>query len=155
MKNRGAGVPADKWVRVDTTALDDGNLVTGGATDRPPRPNCCGAPGRSRTSARPISRGEGRPLPGVADIARAARAASPQVRGALAAAAKGFSDDAVPFDAYLDGEGRLRKVRHRFNFSNQGRTVAVSSTTLLYGFGVPVRVVLPDRRDLYDGKVET
>ena len=33
MKNRGAGVPADKWVRVDTADLSDGNLVTGGATD--------------------------------------------------------------------------------------------------------------------------
>ncbi|MDX2709893.1 hypothetical protein PV350_44965, partial [Streptomyces sp. PA03-6a] len=33
MKNRGEGVPADKWVRVDTTRLPDGNLVTGGATD--------------------------------------------------------------------------------------------------------------------------
>lgn len=33
MKNRGAGVPADKWVRVETAGLTDGNLVTGGATD--------------------------------------------------------------------------------------------------------------------------
>ncbi|GAA3095843.1 hypothetical protein GCM10020254_46370 [Streptomyces goshikiensis] len=33
MKNRGAGVPDDKWVRVDTATLGDGNLVTGGATD--------------------------------------------------------------------------------------------------------------------------
>lgn len=33
MKNRGAGVPTDKWVRVDTGTLSDGNLVTGGATD--------------------------------------------------------------------------------------------------------------------------
>ncbi|MFF5451468.1 hypothetical protein ACFY40_09545 [Streptomyces sp. NPDC012950] len=155
MKNRGAGVPADKWVRVDTTALDDGNLVTGGATDP-------AAAAELLRGVREVAYlgeidlagvrvGHYR---GVADIAHAARAASPQLRGPLAAAAKGFSDDAVPFDAYLDGEGRLRKVRHRFSFSNQGRTVAVASTTLLYGFGVPVRVVLPDRRDLYDGKVE-
>ena len=33
MKNRGAGVPAGKWVRVDTTSLADGNLITAGATD--------------------------------------------------------------------------------------------------------------------------
>ncbi|NEE33978.1 hypothetical protein G3M53_52150, partial [Streptomyces sp. SID7982] len=33
MKNRGAGVPDDKWVRIDTTGLKDGNLVTGGVTD--------------------------------------------------------------------------------------------------------------------------
>jgi hypothetical protein len=60
----------------------------------------------------------------------------------------------VPFDAYLDGAGRLRKVRHQFSFSNQGRTVAVSSTTLLYGFGARVLVTLPDGRDIYAGKVE-
>jgi len=33
MKDRGEGVPAGKWVRVDTTRLADGNLVTGGATE--------------------------------------------------------------------------------------------------------------------------
>ncbi|MFE3128322.1 hypothetical protein ACFXHD_33470 [Streptomyces hydrogenans] len=60
----------------------------------------------------------------------------------------------MPFDAYLDGAGRLRKVRHQFSFSNQGRTVAVSSTTLLYGFGARVLVTLPDGRDIYAGKVE-
>lgn len=43
MKNRGAGVPDDKWVRIDTTALKDGNLLTGGVTDPMARPNCCAA----------------------------------------------------------------------------------------------------------------
>ncbi|MEE1813976.1 hypothetical protein PUR59_02950 [Streptomyces sp. SP18ES09] len=155
MKNRGAGVPADKWVRVDTTTLDDGNLVTGGATDP------AAAAELLRGAREVVYVGEVElagvkvsHYRGVADIARAARAASPQLRGALTAAAKGFADDTVPFDAYLDGEGRLRKVRHQFSFSNQGRTVAVASTTLLYGFGVPVEVVLPDRRDIYAGKIK-
>ncbi|WP_411107814.1 hypothetical protein [Streptomyces sp. c-19] len=155
MKNRGAGVPADKWVRVDTTTLDDGNLVTGGATDPAAAAELLRGAwkvtylGEVELAGVKVSH-----YRGVTDIAVAARAASPQLRGALAAAAKGFADDAVPFDAYLDGEGRLRKVRHQFSFSNQGRTVAVASTTLLYGFGVPVEVTLPDRRDLYAGKIE-
>lgn len=155
MKNRGAGVPADKWVRVDTTTLDDGNLVTGGATDP-------GAAAELLRGARDVTYVGEVELAGVkvghyrgvADMALAARAASPQLRGALAAAAKGFAKDTVPFDAYLDGEGRLRKVRHQFSFSNQGSTVAVASTTLLYGFGVRVEVVLPDRRDIYAGKIK-
>lgn len=155
MKNRGAGVPADKWVRVDTTTLDDGNLVTGGATDP-------GAAAELLRGARDVTFVGEVELAGVkvshyrgvADIALAARAASPQLRGALAAAAKGFAKDTVPFDAYLDGEGRLRKVRHQFSFSNQGSTVAVASTTLLYGFGVRVEVRLPDRRDIYAGKIK-
>ncbi|MEU9297754.1 hypothetical protein [Streptomyces sp. NPDC048266] len=155
MKNRGAGVPADKWVRVDTTTLDDGNLVTGGATDP-------GAAAELLRGARDVTYVGEVELAGVkvshyrgvADMALAARAASPQLRGALAAAAKGFAKDTVPFDAYLDGEGRLRKVRHQFSFSNQGSTVAVASTTLLYGFGVRVEVRLPDRRDIYTGKIK-
>ncbi|MFE5796065.1 hypothetical protein ACFQ8C_26295 [Streptomyces sp. NPDC056503] len=155
MKNRGAGVPADKWVRVDTTVLDDGNLVTGGATDP-------GAAAELLRGAREVTYvGETelagvkvRHYRGVADIGAAAKLAAPQLRGALAAAAKGFTTDAVPFDAYLDGDGRLRKVRHQFSFSNQGRAVAVASTTLLYGFGTRVLVTLPDGRDIYAGKVE-
>ncbi|MEU4079631.1 hypothetical protein DEJ45_16910 [Streptomyces venezuelae] len=155
MKNRGAGVPADKWVRVDTTGLDDGNLVTGGATD----PAAAAELLRGVRQVAYVGEVELAGVKvshyrGVADIAHAARLASPQVRGALAAAAKGFAKDTVPFDAYLDGEGRLRKVRHQFSFSNQGRTVAVASTTLLYGFGVPVEVTLPDRRDIYAGKIK-
>ncbi|WP_282696824.1 hypothetical protein [Streptomyces sp. CC208A] len=155
MKNRGAGVPADKWVRVDTTTLDDGNLVTGGATDP-------GAAAELLRGARDVTYvGETelagvkvRHYRGVADIGAAARVAAPQLRGSLAAAAKGFSVDTVPFDAYLDGDGRLRKVRHQFSFSNQGQTVAVASTTLLYGFGTRVEVTLPEGRDIYAGKVE-
>ncbi|MET9803015.1 hypothetical protein [Streptomyces sp. NPDC006368] len=155
MKNRGAGVPADKWVRVDTTTLADGNLVTGGATD----PAAAVELLRGAGQVTYVGEEELAGVPvihyrGVTDLGRAARAASPQVRGALAAAAKGFTEDAVPFDVYLDREGRLRKVRHRFSFANQGRTVAVASTTLLYGFGVPVVVELPPRKDIYAGKVK-
>ncbi|MFD5323606.1 hypothetical protein [Streptomyces sp. NPDC127092] len=155
MKNRGAGVPADKWVRVDTTALDDGNLVTGGATDPAAAAELLrGARRVTYVGEIELAGVKVRHYRGVADIAEAARLASPQVRGALAAAAKGFTTDTVPFDAYLDREGRLRKVRHQFSFTNQGRTVAVASTTLLYGFGARVTVKLPDRSDIYAGKIK-
>ncbi|MBT2444214.1 hypothetical protein J7E93_29805 [Streptomyces sp. ISL-36] len=155
MKNRGAGVPADKWVRVDTTTLDDGNLVTGGATDPAAAAELLrGAQKVAYVGEVDLAGVKVSHYRGVTDIAVAARAASPQVRGALAAAAKGFAKDAVPFDAYLDHEGRLRKVRHQFSFANQGRTVAVASTTLLYGFGTRVEVRLPSRKDIYAGKIK-
>ncbi|MFF1511594.1 hypothetical protein [Streptomyces sp. NPDC058326] len=155
MKNRGAGVPAGKWVRVDTTTLDDGNLVTGGATDPAAAAELLrGARKVTYLGETELAGVKVSHYRGIADIAHAARVASPQLRGPLAAAAKGFTTDTVPFDAYLDGEGRLRKVRHQFSFSNQGRTVAVASTTLLYGFGVRVEVTLPDRRDIYAGKIK-
>ncbi|WP_405389503.1 hypothetical protein OG596_17175 [Streptomyces sp. NBC_01102] len=155
MKNRGAGVPDDKWVRIDTTALEDGNLVTGGVTDPMAAAELLRGAGevtyRGRTELAGVAV---RHYRGVADIGRAARAASPSSRGALTAAAKGFSTGAVPFDAYLDDEGLLRKVRHRFTFATEGPAVAVVSTMLLYGFGVPVSVRLPPDAEIYTGRIQ-
>lgn len=153
MKNRGAGVPDDKWVRVDTTALADGNLVTGGATDPMAAAELLrGAREVTYVGETEVGGTKVRHYRGTTDIARAAAQASPAVKGALEAAAKGFSKGAVPFDAYLDAEGRLRKVRHRFTYENNG-VIEVSSTTLLYGFGTPVTVVLPPEGDIYAGKI--
>ncbi|MEU5214111.1 hypothetical protein [Streptomyces sp. NPDC020742] len=155
MKNRGAGVPADKWVRVDTAALADGNLVTGGATD--PLTAAELLRGAREVTYQGEERMGGvrvRHYRGTTDIARAARAASPGTRPALVAAEKGFTTDTVPFDAYLDEAGRLRKVRQSFRFANGAPNGAsVTSTTELSGFGTPVVVRLPDRRDIYAGKI--
>ncbi|MFP1626177.1 hypothetical protein ACLB9X_13605 [Streptomyces sp. 5K101] len=154
MKNRGAGVPADKWVRVDTTTLEDGNLVTGGATDPLAAAELLrGTEQATYVGQTQISGRKVRHYRGTTDIGRAASAAQPYARAPLAAAAKGFAKDVVPFDAYLDDAGRLLKVRHRFTFSNEGRMVAVTSTTVLFDFGAPVDVRLPDAKDIYSGKV--
>ncbi|MCY0927522.1 hypothetical protein OTB20_15145 [Streptomyces sp. H27-H1] len=153
MKNRGAGVPDDKWVRVDTTALADGNLVTGGATDPMAAAELLrGAQEVSYVGETEVAGTKVRHYRGTTDIVRAAALASPAVKGALEAAAKGFSKGAVPFDAYFDSDGLLRKVRHRFTYVNNG-VIDVSSTTLLYGFGAPVTVVLPAEADIYAGKI--
>lgn len=156
MKNRGAGVPPDKWVRVDIATLSDGNLVTGGATD----PYAAAELLRGTRTARYVGRSEldgigVRHFRGTADLARAARSASAGNREALAAAAKGFATAEVPFDAYLDDEGRIRKIRQSFSFVNgrQKGTVAVASTTLLYDFGTPADVRLPPSKDIYAGRI--
>ncbi|MDQ0581932.1 hypothetical protein [Streptomyces rishiriensis] len=156
MKNRGAGVPDDKWVRVETAALSDGNLVTGGATD----PFAAAEVLRGTRTATYVGRTEVagtavRHYRGTADLAFAADKASAGGRDALRAAASGFATARVPFDAYLDDEGRIRKVRHRFSFVNgqQKEAVAVASTTLLYDFGAPVEVRLPAAEDIYAGRI--
>ncbi len=156
MKNRGAGVPADKWVRVDTRSLSDGNLVTGGATD----PFAAAEVLRGARTAKYVGDADVggtavRHYRGTADLGVAARKASEGNKEALAAAAKGFATDQVPFDVYLDDAGRIRKVRHRFSFVNgqQEGAVAVASTTLLYDFGAPVDVRLPEDDDIYAGKI--
>ncbi|WP_030744443.1 hypothetical protein [Streptomyces sp. NRRL S-31] len=156
MKNRGAGVPADKWVRVDTATLSDGNLVTGGATDpyaaaellRGTREAVLA--GRTELAGTPV-----RHYRGTADLGRAARYASAGNRAPLAAAARGFATAVVPFDVYLDDQGRVRKLRQRFSFVNgrEKAAVAVASTLLLYGFGTPVDVRLPAPADIYTGRI--
>ncbi|MEV0914272.1 hypothetical protein AB0I93_08425 [Streptomyces sp. NPDC049967] len=154
MMNRGAGVPKDKWVRIDTTALADGNLVTGGATDPMAAAELLlGARAVTYLGESDLAGVTVRHYRGTTDIGRAARQVPAASRGALAAAAKGFRTDTVPFDAYLDEQGRLRKVRHRFSFANEGPAVEVVSTTLLYGFGVPVSVKIPAGRDIYTGEI--
>ena len=87
---------------------------------------------------------------GVVDLARAVRTASKEHRTALRTAVeKGFSKSGVPFDAYLDGRGRLREVRHRFRVAD----ATVVSTTSLYEYGAPVRVRLPAAGDIFTGKI--
>ncbi|MFG3286342.1 hypothetical protein [Streptomyces sp. NPDC048111] len=141
MKNRGAGVPADKWVRVDTATLADGNLVTGGATD-------------PYAAAELLRGAQGVTYVGEESLAgvrvRHYRGSAPLP----AKVAKGFSRATVPFDAYVDEAGRLCKVREQFSYVNQGRPVAVASTTLLSGFGAAVTVRLPQARDIFDGKIQ-
>ncbi|GAA0919770.1 hypothetical protein [Streptomyces thermoalcalitolerans] len=156
MKNRGAGVPADKWVRIDTASLVDGNLVTGGATD----PYAAAEVLRGTRTAIFVGRTEifgvaVRHYRGTADLALAAKNASAADAVALKAAAKGFATPLVPFDVYLDDQGRIRKIRQRFAFVNgqRNRAVAVHSTTHLYAFGIPVTVTLPRAQDIYTGRI--
>ncbi|MGA4841032.1 hypothetical protein [Streptomyces sp. G45] len=151
MKNRGAGVPADKWVHVETATLSDGNLVTGGATD--PLVAAELLRGARRVTYAGRTRLDGvdvRHYRGVADLARAAKGAAPDHGRALrVAAAKGFSKGGVRFDAYVDEGGLPRRIRHRFAVADAD----VASTTSLYGFGVRVGVRLPAERNIYAGKI--
>jgi hypothetical protein len=157
LKNRGEGVPEDKWVRVDAGDSADGNLVTGGATD--PLAAAELLRGARRAEYRGTADFAGtqvRRYEGVAHLGDAAALAGTGWREGLRAAAKGFASAEVPFDVYLDGQGRIRKVRQEFSFLNEARrTVVVTSTTMLYDFGAPVDVRLPAARDIFDGRIAT
>jgi len=156
MKNRGAGVPADKWVRVDTATLSDGNLVTGGVTDPLAAAEVLRGTRTATYVGETVLAGTAvRHYRGTADLGAAARKASAGSKGPLAAAAKGFTSAAVPFDVYLDEKGRIRKVRHRFSLVGGAPkdSVVVASTTLLYDFGTPAKVRLPAAGDIYAGRI--
>ncbi|MFM9367991.1 hypothetical protein [Streptomyces sp. Da 82-17] len=130
MKNRGAGVPADKWVRIDTAGLDDGNLVTGGATDPLAAAELLlGASAVSYVGETRIAGVPVRHFRGTTEIGRAAERAVGANREVLRAAARGFAEDTVPFEAYLDEQGRLRKIRHRFSFANDAGAEGAEGAT--------------------------
>ncbi|MEU7135386.1 hypothetical protein [Streptomyces sp. NPDC046261] len=120
MKNRGAGVPAGKWVRIDTGALPDGDLLTSGATDPLAAAELLGG-AREVAYAGDERIGGDRVTHywGTIDLSRAARTAPARDRAALAAAAKGFSSGTVGFDAYLDERGRPRLLRYRFGVADR------------------------------------
>jgi hypothetical protein len=151
MKHRGAGVPDDKWVQVDTTRLADGNLLANGATDPLRAAELLrGAlevtyEGRERLDGTLVRHFSGTAALDVA--AHAAARTDTTSAEQLAAAAEGFEEDTFTFDAWFDRQGRLRKVRHRFP------SVPVTSTTAMYDFGVPVSVRLPDPADIYTGRI--
>jgi hypothetical protein len=160
MKNRGAGVPADKWVRVDVTTIADGNLVTGGATDPITAFELLrGASSVSDLGETELNGETVRHYRGVTDIAAAQEAASGVAREQFeaAVAGEGFARTLVPFDVYIGEDGLPRKIRHEFSFAGVGGTapqpVEVASTVVLFDFGTPVDVTMPGDGAVYSGTV--
>jgi hypothetical protein len=160
MKNRGEGVPAGKWVRVDTTRLPDGNLVTGGATEPLMAAELLrGARAVTYVGRETVGGAEVLHLRGTTDIARAAAGTPAADGGPLRAAAKGFTVTRVPFDVWLDAQGRPRRIVQSFTFSTVGSTrepgqnVTVVSTTTYDHFGAPVPVIMPRAADIWTGKI--
>lgn len=155
MKNRAQGVPPGAWVRVDTARLPDGELVTGGVTDPMAAAEVLrGARSVAFVDEQVLDGVQVRHYRGTADIARAARLSAGQDRSALQAEAGGLASRSVPFDVYLDGQGRPREVREVFTFRTaQGLDRTVTATTELYGFGAPVQVRVPGPGEVYSGKI--
>lgn len=83
---------------------------------------------------------------GTLDLQQAARRAStPAYRTALNAASRAFLGGAVPFDAYVDGAGRLRRFVGSYSYylPHNRQLVTIDSQTDLGGFGTRVSVRRP------------
>jgi hypothetical protein len=59
--------------------------------------------------------------------------------------------DAIPFDAWLDGKGRLVKLVEDVNVTVQGQTAHVVTTVERYDFGTKVTVAAPPLSEQKDG----
>ena len=69
----------------------------------------------------------------------------------LTAAFKGSDVTAVPFDAWVDGQGRLRRVVQTLTLSPGGSSVKTTSTTEVFDFGSAVQVSAPPAAQVKDG----
>ena len=151
-----AATSAKGWQEVELAKSPDGSLVTGGAID----PELVFAMlAGIQPGTKYVGPDEVRGVPvahyqGTLDLQQAANAAAlPGVQPAHVAVAKQALGNAaralspkVPFDVYLDAQGRMRRFVGQFTYSAGGSpqtVVNVTSATELFGFGTPVDVTVP------------
>ncbi|MFB8238165.1 hypothetical protein ACFC58_16605 [Kitasatospora purpeofusca] len=159
LQNSGAKVPEGKWVKLDVRQLPDGNLVSGGATD--PASAAGALRGAQKAEAVGTETVDGVPLKhfrGTLDLAKAADATGGRGGDGLRMGAQTFTVKDIPYDAWLDEQGRLHKVVEVFTFAGVAGSkepkdqVKVVSTTTLTDFGKPVEAAEPAASDIFTMK---
>jgi hypothetical protein len=88
---------------------------------------------------------------GVLDLDSSAAESSDPIRADLLAASRSFTQKTIPFDAYLDAQGNVRRVVAHFTFPAEAPAhgaVQIAATTDLYDLDTPVTVNTPPAADL-------
>ncbi|GAA5007134.1 hypothetical protein [Kitasatospora paranensis] len=159
LQNTGAKIPAGKWVRLDVRQLPDGNLVSSGATDPASAAGALrGADSADLVGTETVDGVELKHYKGTLDLAKAAEATGGRGADGLRMAAQTFTHKQVPYEAWLDAQGRLRKVVETFGFAGVAGSkeakdqVTVVSTTSLADFGKPVEAAEPAASEIYSMK---
>ncbi|MBR7837641.1 hypothetical protein KDL01_30455 [Actinospica durhamensis] len=148
-----------KWVAVDSAKLADGDLISAGYTSPALAFAMLEGAGAAGGSVSYVGQDKVYNVPvahytGTLNLAAAAAAASAPLNTALAAASRSFTKQAVPFDVYLDGQGRVLRFVAHFEFpapSPQKGEVTIVSSTDLYDIGKPVAVTAPATPDVLAG----
>lgn len=156
LQNSGAKVPEGKWVKLDVRQLPDGNLVSSGGTD--PATAAGALRGVQKADAVGVETVDGVALHhyrGTLDLSKAADATGGRGGDGLRMGAQTFTVKDVPYDAWLDDQGRLHKVVEVFTFAGVAGSkeakdqVKVTSTTSLTDFGKPVEAAEPAASDIF------
>jgi hypothetical protein len=142
-------VQGAQWKWVDATKLPDGDLISAGYTS--PVFDFALLRGVGDGDAHYVGQDTVRGADvahytGTLDLTTSAAAADNPIKGELLAAAHSFAEKTVPFDAYLDAQGRVRRVVAHFSFPAQAPDkgmVQITATTDLFGLDQPVTVVTP------------
>lgn len=143
-----------KWKWVDATKLPDGDLISAGYTS--PVFDFALLRGVSNDAVHYVGQDTVRSTgvahyTGTLDLAESASQAQNPIKDELLAAAHSFSEKTVPFDAYLDAQGRLRRVVAHFTFpaeAPQKGEVQIAAATDLFDLDQPVTVVTPPATDV-------
>jgi hypothetical protein len=143
-----------KWKWVDATRLPDGDLISAGYTS--PVFDFALLRGVGQDEVHYVGQDKVRNTPvahytGTLDLTSSADQAQNPIKGELLAAAHSFSQKTVPFDAYLDAQGKVRRVIAHFGFPAQAPAkgqVQIAATTDLFDLDQPVTVVTPPAADL-------
>ncbi|MGW4381853.1 hypothetical protein [Kitasatospora sp. NPDC004531] len=159
LQNSGAKIPEGKWVKLDVRQLPDGNLVSSGATDPATAAGALrGAQTAELVGAETVDGVELKHFKGTLDLSKAADATGGRGADGLRMAGQTFTVKEVPYEVWLDGQGRLHKVVENFTFAGvAGSTAAkdqvkVVSTLRLSDFGKPVEAAEPPAGDLWSMK---
>jgi hypothetical protein len=92
---------------------------------------------------------------GTLDLERAVAEAPEEQQEQVRTALEQLGTDTLPFEAYLDRDGQLRRFAQTIDLSEAAGTDATLSTTLdLYDFGVDVDVEIPSGDQLRPGGFE-
>jgi hypothetical protein len=147
-----------KWVQVDSAKLADGDLISAGYTSPILAFAMLRGAGASGGTVSYAGQDTVYNVPvahytGTLDLAAAAAAAPAPENAALAAAGRSFTEKSVPFDVYLDAQGRVLRFVAHFQFpapAPDKGLVSIVSSTDLYDLGKPVSVTAPAAADVLE-----
>lgn len=147
------GLPEGKWVKV---SLDQLNVGGGGLTSNDPSAvleMVRGASDDVTEVGKATVRGEETThYRGTLDLDKAVASAPAETRNQLKQYLEQAGTTSVPFNLYIDDDGRLRKMVQEFEFEAPGGsgagTVKTDLTLELYDYGVKVNVKAPPAADV-------
>jgi hypothetical protein len=145
-----------KWVQVDSSRLADGDLISAGYTSPILAFAMLRGAGASGGKVDYVGQDTVYNVPvahytGTLNLAAAAAEAPAPENAALAAAGRSFTEQSVPFDVYLDAQGRVLRFVAHFQFPAPAPAkglVTIVSSTDLYDLGKPVSVAAPAAADV-------
>ncbi|WP_280698361.1 hypothetical protein [Kitasatospora sp. GP82] len=156
LQNSAAKIPEGKWVKLDVRQLPDGNLVSSGATDPASAAGALrGVLKAELVGSETVNGQDLKHYKGTLDLAKAADATGGRGGDGLRMAAQTFTAKEVPYEVWLDAQGRLHKAVETFTFAGVAGSkeakdqVKVTSTVSLTDFGAAVDASEPGAADIY------